>query len=222
MTLYAAIDGGSVQAVAYKNRSSACSIVFGEKPSHEWLPMAVDLLAMTSGACRVRVEGGLKVKVKRSGVLKVPTMKFILGSVSQVVLCMFGCAASIACIRRLLVGTLCPTPEPLPMLKLELFKSTFGTGPRTSPSTLEDTSEYQKCTRYRGDSPLWLCELVQDHHHMSHDLHHIHDVLGSHTCMGLTGLGSIFEKYRFHAFASVHIGMSLLGMYAHVITNGLR
>jgi hypothetical protein len=40
--------------------------------------------------------------------------------------------------------------------------------------------------------------------------------------MGLTGLGSTFEKYRFHAFASVHVGMSLLRMYAHVIANGLR
>ena len=78
LTLYAAIDGGSVQAVAYKNLSSVLSVDFGERPSHEWFPIAVDLLAMTRGAWRVRVDGGLKVNVKRSGVLKVRTMKFIL------------------------------------------------------------------------------------------------------------------------------------------------
>jgi hypothetical protein len=34
----------------------------------------------------VRVEGGLKVKVKRSGVLKVPTMKFMLAVFARVVI----------------------------------------------------------------------------------------------------------------------------------------
>lgn len=98
LTLYAAIDGGSVHAVAYRNLSSVLLVDFGERPSHEWLPMAVDLLAMTSGACRVRVDGGLKVKVKRSGVLKVPTMKFMMETEFYAVLGIFECAASVACI----------------------------------------------------------------------------------------------------------------------------
>lgn len=100
LTLYAAIDGGSVQAVAYKYLSSVLLVNFGERPSHEWLPMAVDLLAMMSGAWRVRVEGGLKVNVKRSGVLKVPTMKFILVSVLFVVLYEFEGAMSL-CVERM-------------------------------------------------------------------------------------------------------------------------
>jgi hypothetical protein len=96
--LYAAIDGGSVQAVAYRNLSSLSLVDFGERPSHEWLPMAVDLLAMMSGAWRVRVEGGLNVNVKSSGVLKVPTMKFMVRIVLYVDICVFQEAALAACV----------------------------------------------------------------------------------------------------------------------------